>query len=59
MGRSLLGYLAAAYAETGVFDQAVKWQLESLKLTDAVNPIKTNRDARLELFRANKPYRKP
>ena len=49
--------LAAAYAEAGVFDDAVENQLEALK---DVNFLETHGDgarARLELYKAGKPYR--
>jgi tetratricopeptide (TPR) repeat protein len=52
-----LDTLAAAYAELGVFDKAVEWQEKALKTGDI--PIKDMdaARARLELFKAKKPYR--
>ena len=57
---SLLGTLAAAYAEAGRFDDAIKWQnkylesdyLESSSSTDT--PEKARQ--RLSLYEQNKPY---
>ena len=47
--------LAAAYAETGDFVSAVKWQIKSIEVT----PVDARADAigRLELYRVGKPYR--
>jgi tetratricopeptide (TPR) repeat protein len=50
------GTLAAAYAECGDFDAAVKWQEKAQGLyTD--EKAKKDGLARLELYRAKKPYR--
>jgi tetratricopeptide (TPR) repeat protein len=52
----LLGALAAAYAEFGDFESAVKWEAKSIELeTDAEAKVK--RRARLELYKDKKPYR--
>jgi Flp pilus assembly protein TadD len=56
---SFLGTLAAAYAETGQFPEAVKTMEQALALTKATGadeliPIQTQM---LEQFRAGKPYR--
>ena len=53
-----LDTLAAAYAETGDFDAAVKWQERALDLLpkDAEESRK-DYGARLELYKAHKPYR--
>ncbi len=49
--------LAAAYAETSDFDQAIKWQEKSLAI---VPPVKrTDFEIRLKLYREGKPYRDP
>ena len=55
---ALLDTLAAAYAESGDFDAAVKWQKKAMDLL----PKDAERDrkdygSRLELYRAKKPYR--
>jgi tetratricopeptide (TPR) repeat protein len=47
--------LAAAYAETGQFDEAVEWQKKAIQL--APPPIALQLQSRLELFQAQKPYR--
>ena len=51
----LLDPLAAACAETGDFDAAVKWEEKAIDLApDGVK--KDDYRARLELYRAGKPY---
>jgi tetratricopeptide (TPR) repeat protein len=47
--------LAAAYAEAGDFDNAVKWQTKAVELTEEAN--KADFSSRLELYRAKTPYR--
>jgi tetratricopeptide (TPR) repeat protein len=47
-----LSTLAAAYAETGDFQNAVKWMEKAIEL----DPSSTSRST-LELFKARKPYR--
>ncbi|MDO8431418.1 MAG: hypothetical protein Q7S58_03310 [Candidatus Binatus sp.] len=51
----VLDTLAAAYAENGKFDEAVKWQMSALELAGKVN----NKDyeARLAMYRRREPYR--
>jgi tetratricopeptide (TPR) repeat protein len=51
-----LDTLAAACAETGDFDAAVKWQAKALELTKDEKDKEEIR-ARLDLYRAGKPYR--
>ncbi len=52
----MLSTLAAASAEAGNFDSAVKWQERAQGLYwDAID--KEHRLARLTLYRAKKPYR--
>lgn len=51
-----LDTLAAAHAERGEFDAAVKWQSEAIRLA----PSTTNRDdfrKRLELYQSQRPFR--
>ena len=50
-----LGTLAAAYAESGKFDDAIKWQQKCLELAPA--PYKQAQQSRLQLYQAHKPYR--
>jgi tetratricopeptide (TPR) repeat protein len=47
--------LAAAYAEAGKFDEAVRWQTKALEL--AVPAAKKKMSDRLALYKAGKPYR--
>lgn len=51
----LLATLAAAYAETGDFDNAVRWQNKAIEL--APEEGKAEYRSRLELYEAGKPYR--
>jgi tetratricopeptide (TPR) repeat protein len=55
---SHLGTLAAAYAETGDFGEAIQWQERALDLA-APEYDKAAAQSRLELYRAGKPYREP
>jgi tetratricopeptide (TPR) repeat protein len=50
--------LAAAYAEAGDWDEAVKWQQEALNLAEKTSPddVEGMRE-RLALFKQKKPYR--
>jgi tetratricopeptide (TPR) repeat protein len=50
--------LAAAYAETGDFSTAVKWQLKAIDLETNAKEKEDYR-ARLKLFQDQKPYREP
>lgn len=52
---STIGTLAAAYAEAGDFQNAVKWQLRAIKF--APESDKAALQLRLNLFRSSKPYR--
>jgi len=47
--------LAAAYAEAGDFESAVKWQTTSIELADEKS--KADLRSRFELYKAGKPYR--
>ena len=50
----LIGTLAAAYAEAGDFDAAIKWQTRANAMySDAKD--RSNGEARLELYRAKRP----
>ena len=49
--------LAAAYAESGDFDAAIKWQLKAIELAAANLSFKAAAEERLELYRAAKPCR--
>ena len=53
--------LAAAYAEDGQFDEAVKWQIKAITFA-ATDPIATNKvkaqlRSTLALYKQGKPYR--
>lgn len=50
-----VGTLAAAYAEAGRFDDAIKWQTKAIELAPV--PRKAGFRALLEFYRAGKPYR--
>jgi tetratricopeptide (TPR) repeat protein len=47
--------LAAAYAESGDFDQAIKFQKQSLEMADASD--RKGMEERLQLYQQRKPYR--
>jgi tetratricopeptide (TPR) repeat protein len=53
---AFLGTLAAAYAELGDFDAAVRWQKKALKLAPAHERDDKYRD-KLELFQSGLPFR--
>jgi serine/threonine-protein kinase len=52
-----LDTLAAAYAEAGDFDSAVKWQTRAIER--APDNKKDNLPSRLELYQQRQPYREP
>jgi len=54
-----LDTLAAAYAETGDFDAAVKWQKEAIRLLTNKDPAEwpAQFEERLKLYESGKPYR--
>jgi tetratricopeptide (TPR) repeat protein len=55
---AMLDTLAAAYAETGEFDRALRWELKAIELaTDWTT--KGDFSARLKLYQGGKPYREP
>jgi tetratricopeptide (TPR) repeat protein len=49
--------LAAAYAEAGDFDNAIKYEQESLDKTSLQNPAHGRMLQRLTLYHEHKPYR--
>ena len=51
-----LDSLAAAYAEAGDFEQAIKWQETALRESTIG---RADRESRLKLFLAGKPYHEP
>jgi tetratricopeptide (TPR) repeat protein len=52
-----LDNLAAAYAENGQFDYALKWQEKALELPGLRTTSRENAQGRVKLYRTNKPYR--
>jgi tetratricopeptide (TPR) repeat protein len=56
-----LDRLAAAYAELGQFDEAIKWQRQAVKLfsDDVPAEIRKGVQERLHLYESHKPYRQP
>jgi len=53
-----VGTLAAAYAETGDFDSAVKWQKKAIDLlTEEEEELHADFEERLKLYQSGKPYR--
>jgi tetratricopeptide (TPR) repeat protein len=52
----VLDTLAAAYAEAGEFDAAVKWQTKAIAMSSGGDD-KSKLEARLKLYQAGKPYR--
>lgn len=55
--RGYLDTLAAAYAETGDFEQAVKYQKQALEFGDMSPEARTRMEERLMLYEQRKPYR--
>ena len=51
----LLDTLAAAYAEDGQFDQAVKWQMSALEVGGNID--RDDFEARLAMYRKREPFR--
>ncbi len=53
-----VGTLAAAYAETGDFDSAVKWHKKAIDLlTKEEEQLRADFEERLKLYQSGKPYR--
>src|SRR5260221_71516 len=51
-----LDTLAAAYAEAGNFDEAVKWENKALSFAEFVKNLGDEARKRLELYTARQPY---
>jgi cytochrome c-type biogenesis protein CcmH/NrfG len=49
--------LAAAYAESGDFDQAIRYEQQTLEITDEKDPRRKNLQQRLALYKEHKPFR--
>ena len=49
--------LAAAYAETGDFEQAVNWETKALEFPDFIEKNGQAARKRLEFYRKHQPYR--
>jgi tetratricopeptide (TPR) repeat protein len=56
-GYGCLDTLAAAYAETGDFDQAVKCETQSIETAPSRHPMLSEMKQRLELYKRHKPFR--
>jgi serine/threonine-protein kinase len=54
---SCLDVLAAAYAEAGQFDEAVRYQTRALDDPELKGDLRTAAGQRLELYRQKKPFR--
>ena len=52
-----LDTLAAAYAEAGVFEEAIKWQRKSIEAPDFCNDNREKAVRRLKLYVEGKPLR--
>jgi len=53
----ILDTLAAAYAETGDFSEAVKWQTQALSLPEALAEDRSGMKQRLGLYQKHQAYR--
>ena len=56
-GAKLYQALAAAYAETGDFGKAVKYQTQAMKMKRAHCPVDKKTRERLGLYQEHKPWR--
>jgi tetratricopeptide (TPR) repeat protein len=52
-----LGTLAAAYAECGKFQEAIKFQKQALSISDVPEKVRPRMQQRLSLYEQHKPYR--
>ena len=55
----VLDTLAAAYAEAGNFDEAIKWENKALSITEFAKTSGDEARKRLQLYTARKPYHEP
>ncbi len=55
----VIATLAAAYAEAGDFDEAIKWENKALEFPDFAVRYKKRSQKRLQLYKERKPYRYP
>jgi tetratricopeptide (TPR) repeat protein len=56
-GYGIIDTLAAAHAEAGDFDEAVRWQKKALEMADPKS--KKEMTERLALYQSHQPYRQP
>jgi tetratricopeptide (TPR) repeat protein len=54
---AMLDTLAAAHAECGRFDEAIKWETKALELANKQQAVEYR--PRLQLYQTNRPYRQP
>jgi TPR repeat protein len=54
---NFIGTLAGAYAETGDFDTALKYQKQAMDIPDSDYPSREEMARSIELYRHRKPYR--
>jgi hypothetical protein len=49
--------LAAAYAETGNFSEATKWQKKAIEILARDKAALADAELRLKLYKSNQPFR--